>query len=256
MLFDTKKPSFEDFKLVYPKSKLDKNIYKIWRWFFIGKLSLYVSWIAARLNITPNQITYLSFFVGLIGIYFFSQGSFLIGALLINLWYLLDCSDGHLARYYKIKSKLGKFLDDGFGEIIIIFMWFALGWGLFKYPDKSISFIYNYFNLVNYEYIIFCGSLASISIALKSCISNRFPNNYVKNNNKFISNNKPYSKKYLKILWTNCMGFAGIQGPLLIVCSYIGCIGALLIFYSTAYFLFLIILIIYFINKLYNLSNE
>ena len=72
MLSNKNKPSFKDFKSVYPRSKLDRNIYKIWRWLFIGKLSLYVSWVAARLNVSPNQITYLSFFIGLVGLYSFA----------------------------------------------------------------------------------------------------------------------------------------------------------------------------------------
>ena len=65
------------------------------------------------------------FLVGLIGLFFLITGgeeNLIFGIFLINTWYLLDCSDGHLARFYKIESKLGKFLDEIFGEIIMIFL--------------------------------------------------------------------------------------------------------------------------------------
>ena len=63
------RPSLSDFKSVYPDSKKNRNIYKIWRWLVIGKLSFYISWLSARMRLHPNQITYLSFIDSLLIVY-------------------------------------------------------------------------------------------------------------------------------------------------------------------------------------------
>jgi len=257
---NTSKPSLSDFKSVYPNSKQNRNIYKIWRWLVIGKLSFYVSWLAARMRLHPNQITYLSFIIGLIGIYLLLLGgtkNFIIGTIGINIWYLLDCSDGHLARYYKIKSNFGKFLDEGFGEIVMTFVWLGIGIGLYKNPDISIIFISDLLGISSNEYILISGAIASISIALRNCISGRFSANYViktKNSSTVNVSQKSFYYRWFKIYWTNFMGIGGLQGPLLIITSITGHLGLLLIIYSSAYFSYLIISVIYFIHK-FNKSN-
>ena len=50
-------PSLSDFKSIYPENKSNRNIYKVWRWLFIGRISLLISWISARLNLHPNLIS-------------------------------------------------------------------------------------------------------------------------------------------------------------------------------------------------------
>ena len=146
-------PMLSDFIRVYPDSKKNRNIYKLWRWLVIGKLSLYASWLFAKLRFHPNQITYLSFFIGLIAICFLIMGdkqNLIIGIIGINIWYLLDCSDGHLARYLEIKSNFGKFLDEIFGEIVLIFMWLAIAIGLFRYLRSFNGFYFTKFRSFNF----------------------------------------------------------------------------------------------------------
>ncbi len=252
------KPSLSDFKLIYPKSKLNRNIYKLWRWFFIGRISIYISWLAARCNLHPNFITVISFIFGLIGFLYISEGrgyNIFFGTLFINVWYLLDCSDGHLARYYKIKSNLGRFLDEAFGEIIMTFVWICFGWGLFNNPDLFMSFLTSFLKNINDVYIIICGAIISISIALRNCISGRFSRCYkdkinLNKNVKEKSLNKFSLYGIIKILWTNFMGIGGLQGPLLIIFSAAGYLSFLLIFYSILYFSYLMASTFYFIYKL------
>ena len=64
--------------------------------------------------ITPNQITVLSFFVGLLSVGFYVSGrsdSLLWGALFLYGKVLLDNIDGNLARIRGTSSRLGRFLD-------------------------------------------------------------------------------------------------------------------------------------------------
>jgi len=242
-------PRISDFKLNYPEVKIKRNHLRLWRWLFIGRLGFYVSWIAARLKISANCITILSFLFGLVGIYFLIKGEFFIGIIGINFWYLFDCADGNLARYYKIKSKLGQFLDEGLGELILTFMWFAIGIGLYKHPDSSIQIIENLKNIN----LFFCGSFISISIALRNCISFRFSNLY-KNNNSDKENS--FIKKEISILqigkniFNTLISFGGLQAPFLLIFSKIGYLGMLIIFYSFIYGFYLVGLVLFFIIKL------
>lgn len=82
--------------------------------FVLRKFSKLLTWVAVRIGATPNQVTLVSFAVGLYSAYSFSRGTFmgaLLGALLLQLSIIIDCVDGELARYTRRFSKLGAWLD-------------------------------------------------------------------------------------------------------------------------------------------------
>ena len=249
-------PSLSDFKSIYPENKSNRNIYKVWRWLFIGRISLLISWISARLNLHPNLITIVSFITGLIGLFFIAKGgsyNIFIGVICINCWYLLDCSDGHLARYYKIKSNLGKFLDEVFGEIILTFLWFFLGYSFYFNPDKFMIHLSNYPNLNNLIFI--SGAIASISIPLRNCVSVRFSNCFKEKKNDLNSENQNKDMRFskyelIKLFFINLMGIGGLLGPFLILFAIFDCLSLLLIIYSILYFSYLVLIIIYFTYRL------
>lgn len=76
--------------------------------------SIYITRLLLATSITPNQITALGFIIGLIGCGFVLQWAWhlkLIGIGLLYLNVLLDKVDGELARYKKIYSLKGIYLD-------------------------------------------------------------------------------------------------------------------------------------------------
>jgi phosphatidylglycerophosphate synthase len=82
--------------------------------FFLRKFSKILTWIAVKVGATPNQVTLLSFAIGLYSAYSFSRGTFLpilLGAILLQVSIIVDCVDGELARYTRKFSKLGAWLD-------------------------------------------------------------------------------------------------------------------------------------------------
>jgi len=82
--------------------------------FFLRKFSKLLTWLAVKVHATPNQVTLLSFAIGLYSAYLFSRGTFvtiLSGAILLQLSIIVDCVDGELARYTRKFSKLGAWLD-------------------------------------------------------------------------------------------------------------------------------------------------
>ena len=82
--------------------------------FFLRKFSKLLTWLAVKVHATPNQVTLLSFAMGLYSAYLFSRGTFvtiLSGAILLQLSIIVDCVDGELARYTRKFSKVGAWLD-------------------------------------------------------------------------------------------------------------------------------------------------
>ena len=73
--------------------------------------------------VTPNQVTYISIFIGLVSAYNFRLGtpqSFLFAGLLLEVVLILDCVDGQLARAKGCSSDWGRLLDGIAGYIIYL----------------------------------------------------------------------------------------------------------------------------------------
>ena len=97
---------------VFPKEKLliDPFLSRYYRPF-----SLRLSWLLYRTNITPNFVTFIQILIGLsaclVIALFPKQEVFILGIMFLHLAYLLDCSDGEIARAKNMSSLEGLFLD-------------------------------------------------------------------------------------------------------------------------------------------------
>ena len=122
-----------------------------------------------RTEITPNQVTTISFLLAIFsGIAFYFQ-YFIIGAILYQLSYILDIVDGSIARSKNLSSKIGAFYDvftdwlkapilfiilflvtDNYYLLVVLYFLLFLGCLVNKYNDmlffqgaKSITTISN-----------------------------------------------------------------------------------------------------------------
>ncbi|AQS57120.1 CDP-alcohol phosphatidyltransferase family protein [Novibacillus thermophilus] len=114
---------------------------------------LFVDPIASRLvvpvanytNITPNQISIVSFIVGMIAAYSFYVGStdaLLTGAILYHISFILDCMDGKIARLKGNGSMFGVLLDIMLDHIRVIVCGVALTVGQFQLTgDHTFLFL-------------------------------------------------------------------------------------------------------------------
>ena len=78
------------------------------------RISPYLSSMYIKKKIIPNKITIHMILSGIIGAILFSLPNIIakiFGAIFIHLWFVLDCSDGEVARYTKTFSKFGKEID-------------------------------------------------------------------------------------------------------------------------------------------------
>ncbi len=92
-----------------------------------------------RLGLSPNQVSWISFFFSMLSIVLLFAGQlwYSAGALLIALFF--DAADGSMARIYGLQSNMGQFLEfalDGIHEFLlylglaylgyITYLWFFL----------------------------------------------------------------------------------------------------------------------------------
>ena len=86
-----------------------------------------ISELLLKTKITPNQISLISFILGLFGALFFYIGDYfylVIGGLLVHSSSIIDGCDGEVARLKLIESKYGGWFDavlDRYADAIIIF---------------------------------------------------------------------------------------------------------------------------------------
>nr|WP_243773978.1 CDP-alcohol phosphatidyltransferase family protein [Actinomadura barringtoniae] len=83
---------------------------------YMRDLSPYFDWFFLRLGLSPNQLTYLMMLSGVVAgvvvsLPVNSLWTALGGAVLIQLYLLLDCVDGEVARYLRQTSVAGVYLD-------------------------------------------------------------------------------------------------------------------------------------------------
>ncbi|MFM8205763.1 MAG: CDP-alcohol phosphatidyltransferase family protein, partial [Actinomycetales bacterium] len=107
--------------------------------FVLRKFSKILTWVAVRVGATPNQVTTLSFLIGLYSAYSFSRGEFLhtlLGAILLQVSIIVDCVDGELARYTRKFSKLGAWLDAVTDRVKEYLVYLGLAYGAAKSGDN------------------------------------------------------------------------------------------------------------------------
>jgi phosphatidylglycerophosphate synthase len=98
-----------------PQAVLDRINDEHWFGRLYGrKLSPYATWVFARLGWSPNAVTAAFIVCGIaagVVIAFGGLATAIIGAVLIQLYLIFDCSDGELARWSGRKSAGGIYLD-------------------------------------------------------------------------------------------------------------------------------------------------
>jgi len=94
--------------------------------------------------LTPNQITLISFMVGLGSAACFLLGNYGMGVaggglLLLSTW--IDCTDGEVARLKFLESSLGKQLDIICDNLVHMAVFFSIGWGLYASTGNDLFII-------------------------------------------------------------------------------------------------------------------
>lgn len=102
-------------KIAQPPGLLDRRSGEHWVGrLYMRRLSPYLTWVLVRTPISPNQATGLMIVAGVAAGAVLAIGglwSAVLAAVLIQLYLLLDCADGELARFTGKTSIVGVYLD-------------------------------------------------------------------------------------------------------------------------------------------------
>ena len=96
--------------------------------------------LLAKTPVTPNQITTLGMFFGILGSLLFLKGdyySILIGTFLFLICYILDNCDGEIARIKDMRSIFGMRYDTFVDWIVHAVFFICLGWGATSISGKE-----------------------------------------------------------------------------------------------------------------------
>ena len=107
-------------------------------------VSRFLTRILVNTPVTPNQITLISFFVGLISAFLFSQVGYansVIAAILLVVSTWIDGVDGEIARVKFMETDIGKKLDIYCDNIIHFLVFTAIGCGIYLKTGEVI-FLY------------------------------------------------------------------------------------------------------------------
>jgi phosphatidylglycerophosphate synthase len=97
-----------------------KNDDGLFTTFFVSTYSRYIARWCARRDLSPNTVTVLSLLVAVAGAITAATGTragYIAAAVALYLSFVLDCTDGQLARYALKFSRIGSWLDATFDRV-------------------------------------------------------------------------------------------------------------------------------------------
>jgi len=123
----------------------DDNLrYNLWGRFVLKNLSYFVVWALLKMRMSANAVTYAGFAIGCLGCLLIALGGeagLMAGVVLVNIWALLDYSDGQVARWNGTSGNYGRFIDNicdaGMGGLLFLF----LGIGVYNSVEEYIYLI-------------------------------------------------------------------------------------------------------------------
>jgi phosphatidylglycerophosphate synthase len=103
--------------------------------YLLRPIASIIVWALYYTPITPNQVTIVSVFSGIIAALFYLKGTasaFIVAGLLITLKDILDSADGQLARAKQQQSRTGRFLDSIGDFVVNAAVFGSIGWTLYQ----------------------------------------------------------------------------------------------------------------------------
>ena len=238
-----------------PKKKNSNSSWWVKLW--VRRVSFLFTYLFINLGFSPNAVSVLSIFVTLAACVLFAvpaKWAVIVAIVLINLWLILDCVDGNIARCRKIKTAYGEFVDDIGGYYTVAFAYLAIG--VCAYHTGGALFSQN--NI----WLIVMGGISSICDILARLIHKDYEHFTDKTltSEKLLEKNSRESyeapdKKsisYIRRRLGKELGISGAFMPLTIVCCVFNAYDLMTVFYllfNGAALLLSTVLFIYRANK-------
>ncbi len=111
------------------------------------RASIQVTRLLLHTPITGNQATLLYIVTGLVAGIFFVPGNTwctIIGVFLLQLWFVMDCVDGEVARYRKTASLTGIYLDELSHHIVHPYVFACVSFGVYNSLHDVRAFMFGF----------------------------------------------------------------------------------------------------------------
>lgn len=227
----------DDIRATFPKKKNEIERSNLFGHFLFRKISFYIAWLLIRLGISANTVTYFSIIIGLIGCMLLIFGNFwdmILGALILNIWVLLEYVDGNVARATNSGSRYGAFIDDLNAFLMSVLIYICAG----------ISVYYNYdyiFRSLDRSIFPFLGCLASLGYIFPRFIGLLFQKAFSEGDVLMKEDVLGNSLSFFNIISSNLYNITGIIMPILITAVVLKSLDVFIIVFTMTNTLVLII---------------
>lgn len=145
------------------KKKKDPPLSRV----FYRQVAFYWAAFAANKGISANTVSYFSMYVGIAAclLFLFNKPMAIIGAILVNVWLILDCTDGNLARSVK-SQPFGEFADGISSYVIVGFLCTTMGYYVFNNGGYLVA--------AGTPWIILVGAIASSADTMMRLIYQKY----------------------------------------------------------------------------------
>lgn len=129
--------------------------------FFFRPLGFLLTWVAIRVGLTTEAVSWMSGAVGIAGYSFLVSGKVKLlpfGLVLLLFFNLLDCVDGSIARTMRTENPYGRFLDSICGGALDLAFWGIIGIMAFQHQQLLFS-----------PMAFGCGPLLWLAIGISTC---------------------------------------------------------------------------------------
>lgn len=239
-----------DIQSAYPEEKKSAGRCNLFGHFVLLRLSYYLTWLFIRLGISANKVTGISILIGCFGcilLAFGSYSSMIAGALILNIWALLEYVDGSVARCTGSTSNYGAFIDDLNASTMGILLFMSAGIGVFNHPDIYLDSFIRYFLAINIDksVFLFVGCWASLFYIFPRFIGDAFVKAFSQEQSAFVDELKrDISMSVVSKIRFNIYNITGLVMPILLIAvifNFLGFFVFLFALINTSAFIILII---------------
>ena len=167
-----------DIRSTYPEEKRIIIRNNLWGYFVLRKISFYIAWLFIRLGISANTVTGIGIVIGCFGGILLAFGGYsgmIIGAVILNIWALLEFVDGNVARATHSSSNYGSFIDDLNAYTMSILLFISAGIGVYTHPDHYLSSIQYFLGIdIGRSVFLFLGCWTSLFYIFPRFIGDEF----------------------------------------------------------------------------------
>lgn len=208
-----------ELKIGYTDKKRNSEKIDLWLYYFARPFSWPLTWLCATIGLSATAVTFISIFAVVIGAALIMFGSYtltIVGILLFNLWIILDCVDGNIARYRKTFSQYGEFIDAVGGYFATTFLFSSLG--------------YLSFRLFNNPLYLMAGGWATISSLLSRLLYQKHKNTFT--DNTTVIKPRDNSSSFPMMVAQNIGAASGLVLPASVIAVVLNCPQYIVIIWS------------------------